>query len=86
MKTIQRNRLDNFNRVLIFSLTLGGLLLDGFRMADLLCMLAVFLWLWMPQCTRLEAQLLRSVNKAQRSINRHKHFFPFTVKFGLGPS
>jgi hypothetical protein len=75
MKTSQRSRLINLNRVLIFALTLGGLLLDGFRIADLLCTLAVCLWLWIPQCTRLETQLLRWISNTQRSTNRQHTFF-----------
>lgn len=70
MKTNPRNRLVNLNRSLIFSLTLGGLLMDGFRSADLLCMFAVFLWLWLPQCTRVEMHLLRWVNREHGSANR----------------
>ena len=48
MNARQRNRLMNLNRVLIFALTLGGLLLDGLQIADLLCTLALFVWLWLP--------------------------------------
>jgi hypothetical protein len=51
MNARQRNRLMNLNRVLIFVLTLGGLLLDGFQIADLLCTLSLFVWLWLPLCT-----------------------------------
>ena len=75
MKTHPRNRLVIVNRLLIFSLTLGGLVMDGFQIADLLCMLAVFLWLWMPQCTRIEVRLLRWINKAHVSANRRHPFF-----------
>ncbi|MEN8131672.1 MAG: hypothetical protein ABFS45_16075 [Pseudomonadota bacterium] len=59
MNARQRNLLVNLNRVLIFALTLSGLLMDGFQMADLTCTLALFVWLWLPLCTRLEAQILR---------------------------
>ncbi|MEN8131960.1 MAG: hypothetical protein ABFS45_17615 [Pseudomonadota bacterium] len=58
MNARQRSRLINLNRVLIFTLTLGGLLLDGFQLADLLGTAALFVWLWLPLCTRLEAHLL----------------------------
>jgi hypothetical protein len=74
MKTDPRNRLVNLNRVLVFVLTLGGLLMDGFRIADLLCTLAVCLWLWMPHCTRLEAQLLRWIARRQGAANRQHTF------------
>ena len=62
MNARQRNRLMNLNRVLIFVLTLGGLLLDGLQIADLLCTLALFVWLWLPLCTRLEVHLLHRIN------------------------
>jgi hypothetical protein len=60
MNARQRNRLMNLNRVLIFALTSGGLLLDGLQIADLLCTLALFVWLWLPLCTRLEVHLASS--------------------------
>lgn len=75
MRTRPRNRLANLNRVLVFTLTLGGLLLDGSRIADVLYMLAVCLWLWMPQCTRLEAQLLQRIAREQRATHRQQTLF-----------
>jgi hypothetical protein len=62
MNARQRSRLMNMNRGLIFALTLGGMILDGPRISDLLCTLALFVWLWLPLCTRLEAQLLHWVD------------------------
>jgi hypothetical protein len=62
MNAKQRSRLINLNRVLIFTLTLGGLLMDGLQLADLLGTLALFVWLWLPLCTRLEAHLLQGVD------------------------
>ncbi|MDX1408626.1 MAG: hypothetical protein R3330_10850 [Saprospiraceae bacterium] len=47
---------------MIFVLTLGGLLMDGLQIADLLCTLALVVWLWLPLCTRLEARLLHRVD------------------------
>jgi hypothetical protein len=63
MNARQRNRLINLNRVLIFVLTLGGLLLDGLQIADLLGALALFVWLWLPLCTRLEVRLLHRIDR-----------------------
>lgn len=57
-----RSRLIKLNRVLIFVLTAGGLLMDGLQPADLLCTLALFVWLWLPLCTRVEAHLLHWVD------------------------
>ena len=55
-----RNRLINLNRVLILVLTLVGLLMDGLQISDLLCTLALIVWLWLPLCTRLEVHLASS--------------------------
>jgi len=60
MNARQRNRLIHLNRALIFVLTLGGLLMDGLQISDLLCTLALVLWLWLPLCTRLEVHLASS--------------------------
>ena len=62
MNARQRSRLININRVVIFALSLTGLLMDGLQVADLPCSLALFVWLWLPLCTRLEAQLLRWID------------------------
>jgi len=62
MNARQRSLLMNLNRVLIVTLTLGGLLMDGLQLADLLCTMALLVWLWLPLCTRLEARLLHWVD------------------------
>ena len=59
MNARQRSLLINLNRALIFALSLTGLLMDGFQRADLLCTVALIVWLWLPLCTRVEANLLR---------------------------
>jgi len=55
----QRSRLVNFNRVLIFVLTLAGLLMDGYQSADLPFTLALLVWLWLAVFTQMEANILR---------------------------
>ena len=62
MNARQHSLLIDLNRVLIVTLTLGGLLMDGLQLADLLCTFALFVWLWLPQCTRLEARVLHWVD------------------------
>lgn len=74
MKACQHNRLININRVLILALTLSGLLMDGLQLADLLCTLALFVWLWLPLCTRLEAQMLQWMDDKHVRSDRHNHF------------
>ena len=68
MNARQRGRLINMNRVLIFALTFGGMLMDGLQLADLPCTLALFVWLWMPLCTRLETHLLHWFDDRQVSV------------------
>ena len=72
MNARQRNRLININRVLILALTLSGLLMDGLQLADLPCALALFVWLWLPLCTRLEAHLLHWIDAKHRRTHRHE--------------
>lgn len=62
MSNKQRSLLTNFNRSVIFVLTLLGLLMDGYQGADLPSSLALIVWLWLPLCARLEAKLLTRVN------------------------
>jgi len=76
MNARQRNRLINLNRVLIFVLTLGGLLMDGLQIADLLCMLSLFVWLWLPLCTRLEVQLLQRIEGKHGSAGSARNSLP----------
>ena len=58
MTTKQRSILVNFNRVLIFTLTLTGLLMDVYQHSDLPVTLALGIWLWLAVCTRMEANIL----------------------------
>lgn len=68
MNARQRSLLINLNRVLIFALTVGGLLMDGLQLADLPCTLALLVWLWLPLCTRMEAHLLRWTGGGRGSL------------------
>ena len=63
MNARQRSFLINLNRVLIFALTLTGLLMDGFQRSDLPCTVALLVWLWLPLCTRMEASLVGWVGR-----------------------
>ena len=72
MNARQRSLLINLNRVLIFALSLTGLLMDGFQRADLLCTVALMVWLWLPLCTRVEANLLRWVGSKRDHMGSAK--------------
>jgi hypothetical protein len=76
MNARQRSRLTNINRVLIFALTLSGLLLDGLQLADPLCSMALFVWLWLPLCARLEAQLVHWIDCRHGRPDRTEHLRP----------
>ena len=58
MSRKQRSYLSNVNRLIIFSLTVAGLLMDGFQSSDILCTIALIVWLWLPTCTRIEAKAI----------------------------
>ena len=76
MTSRQRQHLNSMNRVLIFGLTVSGLLLDGPQIADLLCTLALFVWLWLPQCIRIEGQLLGWIDGQHSRTNRRSALLP----------
>lgn len=50
----QQRYLSNMNRLIIFILSLSGLLMDGFQTADIPCSIAVIIWLWLPYCIEIE--------------------------------
>ncbi len=68
MNAQRRIQIIYFNRLVILALTVFGLAMDGFNVSDLVFLLASFVWLWMPDCVRLEAKWL------QKS-RWHKHNF-----------
>ncbi len=68
MNARQRSLLINLNRVLIFALTLSGLLMDDLQFADLPSTVALFVWLWLPLCTRVESHLLRWAGGKRGSV------------------
>lgn len=76
MTSRQHQHLMSMNRVLIFGLTVSSLLLDGPQIADLLCTLALFVWLWLPQCTRIEGQLLGWIDGQHSRTNSRSALLP----------
>ena len=68
MNTRQRNFLVNLNRVLIFALTLTGLLMDGYQISDLPYGIALVVWLWLPLCARMEARILDRISVKSRHL------------------
>ncbi len=69
MTTRQRNQLTNINRLMIFSLTVVGLVMDGPHAADLFFSAASCIWLWMPVCMRMQVQLFRQTDVAEVNVD-----------------
>lgn len=63
----QRNILVHVNRALIFVLTLIGMSMDGFEAADAVLTAALVVWLWLPQCMRIEAAIFERVESRRGS-------------------
>lgn len=57
----QQRYLSNMNRVIILLLSLPGFLMDGFQTADILCSIAVIIWLWLPYCIEIEANIINRI-------------------------
>ena len=53
-----KHRLHNTNRVIIAGLTMIGLLMDGFHSSDIIFGASVAIWIWLPECVKLEAMTL----------------------------
>ena len=62
MSRKQRSYLSNVNRLIIFILTVAGLLMDGFQNADIFCTIALIVWLWLPLCTRIEVKAINYIS------------------------
>ncbi len=54
----QQSYLSNVNRMIIFLLSAAGLFMDGLQSSDILCTVALIVWLWLPTCTRIEAKAI----------------------------
>jgi hypothetical protein len=48
--------------MIIFLLTVAGLLMDGFQSSDVPCTIALIVWLWLPTCTHIEAKAIDYIN------------------------
>ena len=67
MSRKQRSYLSSMNRMIIFLLTVTGLLMDGFQSSDAPCTIALIVWLWLPLCTRIEVKAIDYINTLQSS-------------------
>ncbi len=68
MSAKQRSLLVNLNRLFIFTLSLAGLLMDGWQSADLPFGVALVVWLWLPLCARMEARIINRVSAKGRHL------------------
>ncbi len=69
MTTKQRYQLTNINRLMIFSLTVVGLVMDWPQAADLFFSVASCIWLWMPGCMRMQVQLYLRADVAEVDVD-----------------
>ena len=69
MTTQKRNQMMSFNRLLILALTATGLAMDGLQCSDPIFLAASFLWLWMSDCVRIEAQCLQNFHRNKRGLD-----------------
>ncbi|MFK5949710.1 MAG: hypothetical protein QM500_13185 [Methylococcales bacterium] len=63
--------IHNINRLLITSLTVMGLAMDGFQSADIMFGTALFLWLYLSELDKFEAKILAYF--AQRKRDRENN-------------
>lgn len=53
----EKGVIHNVNRLVIAGISIVASLLDGFSAQDILFSVAIVLWLWLPECDRLEERL-----------------------------
>ncbi|MCP4406816.1 MAG: hypothetical protein GY807_03485 [Gammaproteobacteria bacterium] len=56
------------NRLFIFTLSLAGLLMDGYQRADLPLAVALVVWLWLPLCARMETRIINRVSGKEKYL------------------
>lgn len=61
----QQSYLSNINRMIIFSLTVAGLLMDGFQSGDIPYTIALVVWLWLPLCTQIEVKAIHLIKHSR---------------------
>ena len=62
---MSNKRIYNLNRYFIVALLSLGFILDGITKGDVFFLLASVLWLWLPECNRLEKRFFTSHNTDQ---------------------
>jgi hypothetical protein len=58
-----QSRLTNLNKLLVFVLSLGSLLMDGLQSDDIPCISALYIWLWMPFFTHQQVLFLHWIER-----------------------
>lgn len=54
----EKGVIHNVNRIVIAVLTIIASAMDGLNFQDLLFTISLLLWLWLPECDRIEAKIL----------------------------
>ncbi|WP_246058214.1 hypothetical protein [Litorilituus lipolyticus] len=65
----QRSYLLHVNRLVIYLVSLIGLLWD----VNIAYIVALTLWIWLPQCLQLELAVIKSLKQHVLSIERRSH-------------
>lgn len=65
----QRSYLLHVNRLVIYLASLIGLLWD----ANIAYIVALTLWIWLPQCLQLELAVIKSLKQHGLSIEKSSH-------------
>jgi len=60
---MRNKRVYNLNRYFIIALLSLGFITDGITAGDVFFLLASVLWLWLPECNRLEKRFFTSHSK-----------------------
>lgn len=68
----EKGVIHNVNRIVIAGISIIASLLDAISLSDLLFAMAIILWLWLPECDRLEERLYDYYKNRRSSISDNK--------------
>jgi len=57
--------------MLIVLITTSGFLSDGFQIADIYYFVALILWLYLPECDRIESHIFKKINTIKKGNKKN---------------
>ncbi len=66
---VTKKRIHNANRYVIAALSILGFALDGFHFTDVIFVIALMIWIWLPECNTWEARVLDYFQRGKEMIN-----------------